>query len=268
MKRALSLVLAFAMLLASLLSLSSCTLLYDMTGELKIGYPHDDGFMTVQYAKDKNVTDVKIPATYGSAKVGHIADFAFENCKQLKQVTIPEGIKTIGSDAFSGCNSLASVKIPASVTYVAPRAFYSCDALTKIEVEDGNERYESIDGVLYDKIDKVIVAYPMGLASECYTVKEGTLTIGSNAFAVASKLETVVLTDSVTVIEERAFSACSVKSLYMSGGVVSCGYAPFAESDMTIYFAGSEEEWNSIEHPIDDITVGTIPVFFGVSYTP
>lgn len=268
MKRALSLVLAFAMLLASLLSLSSCILLYDMTGELKIGHPHDDGFMTVQYAKDKNITKVEIPATYGKSKVGHIADFAFENCKQLKQVIIPEGIKTIGLDAFSGCNSIASVKIPASVTYVAPRAFYSCDALTKIEVEDGNERYESIDGVLYDKIDKVIVAYPMGLASECYTVKEGTLTIGSNAFAVASKLETVVLPDSVTVIEERAFSACSVKSLYMSGGVVSCGYGPFSETDMTIYFDGSEEEWNSIEHPIDDITVGTTPVFFDVRYTP
>ena len=268
MKRALSLVLAFAMLLASLLSLSSCTLIYDITGDLKIGRTDEDGLVMVEYAKDKNITEVEIPVTYGKSRVGHIADFAFENCKQLKQVIIPEGIKTIGLDAFSGCNSLSSVKIPASVTYVAPRAFYSCDALTKIEVEDGNERYESIDGVLYDKIDKIIVAYPMGLASECYTVKEGTLTIGSNAFAVASKLETVVLPDSVTVIEERAFSQSSVKSLYMFSGVVSCGYAPFAESDMTIYFAGSEEEWNSIEHPIDDITVGTTPVFFDVRYTP
>ena len=268
MKRMLSRIAALVVLLAAMLSFTSCTLIYDMTGELKIGHPHDDGFMTVQYAKDKSITDVEIPATYGSAKVGHIADFAFENCKQLKSVTIPEGIKTIGLDAFSGCNSLTSVKIPASVTYVAPRAFYSCDALTKIEVEAGNERYESIEGVLYDKIDKILVAYPMGRADECYLVKEGTIKIGSNAFAVASTLGTVVLPDSITEIGERAFSATSITSLYICSGVEFCDTAAFAESDMTIYFAGSEEEWNSIEHPIDDITVGTTPVFFGVSYTP
>ena len=136
------------------------------------------------------------------------------------------------------------------------------------ESEDGNERYESIDGVLYDKIDKMLVAYPMGRADECYTVKDGTLEIGSNAFAVASMIETVVLPDSIVRIGERAFSASSVKSLYMCSGVESCDYGPFAETDMAIYFDGSEAEWLSVEFLSDDIWAGTTPVFFGVSYTP
>lgn len=38
-----------------------------------------------------------------------IEEKCFDNCKNLKQITIPSSVKLIGNNAFSGCSSLARI---------------------------------------------------------------------------------------------------------------------------------------------------------------
>lgn len=52
-----------------------------------------------------------------------IGNAAFQDCKSLTRIVIPEGVKNIGSSAFLGCSALEYAEIPSTVTYVghAPR---------------------------------------------------------------------------------------------------------------------------------------------------
>ena len=47
-----------------------------------------------------------------------IQEEAFRGCKQLKTVTIEEGVEVIEKGAFRDCEMLESITIPASVTKI------------------------------------------------------------------------------------------------------------------------------------------------------
>ncbi len=60
-----------------------------------------------------------------------IPDYAFEDCKKLTSVTIPNTVKTIGFEAFSG-TAIRKITIPKSVHTIGEMAFLSCKKLKHI----------------------------------------------------------------------------------------------------------------------------------------
>ena len=57
---------------------------------------------------------------------GEIGDNAFEYCRSLMHVDIPDGVTRIGKYAFSNCNQLTSVSLPESVNDIGEFAFQNC----------------------------------------------------------------------------------------------------------------------------------------------
>ena len=45
--------------------------------------------------------------------VTYIAPFAFSGCKEIKEIILPDSLKTIGKDAFENCSALTTVYAPA-----------------------------------------------------------------------------------------------------------------------------------------------------------
>lgn len=66
--------------------------------------------------------------------LSRIGDWAFYNCHQLENLTLPEGLKTIGLSAFYGCAYLQDVVIPSSVTSIADNAFALCSKMSRMRV--------------------------------------------------------------------------------------------------------------------------------------
>ena len=64
-----------------------------------------------------------------------IGDCAFSITK-LKNVTLPNGLTTIGAEAFRGCTELESITIPSSVTSIGNNAFNGSTG--KIYIYNGN----------------------------------------------------------------------------------------------------------------------------------
>lgn len=59
---------------------------------------------------------------------------AFESCRSLASITIPNTVTNIGMYAFRFCNSLTSLVIPENVATIGQSAFDSCGSLTNITV--------------------------------------------------------------------------------------------------------------------------------------
>ncbi|MDE7162639.1 MAG: leucine-rich repeat protein, partial [Clostridia bacterium] len=57
-------------------------------------------------------------------------------CRELKSITIADGVTSIGDRSFKECVKLTSVTIPDSVTSIGGSAFYGCSGLTSITIPD------------------------------------------------------------------------------------------------------------------------------------
>lgn len=148
--------------------------------------------------------------------VEKIGDFAFNTCSKLAEVRLPEGLNEISIYAFSNCSSLNAVTIPESVSKIGNGVFFGCTSLTDIEVEDGNEYYVSLDGVLYTKDMKQLVDYPAGKNMEKYTIPDGVVSIGGGAFGGSVVVPDMQFPDSMTEIGVEAFSKCaSIKTIVL-----------------------------------------------------
>ena len=78
----------------------------------------------------------------------------------VTELTIPEGVTSIGDAAFYYCSSLTSVTIGNSVTSIGDYAFYYCRSLTEIIFKGTEEQWEAIyKGYYWDRLTGYTVTY-------------------------------------------------------------------------------------------------------------
>jgi hypothetical protein len=147
---------------------------------------------------ENQLTNVIIPSS-----VINIGARAFWN-NRLNSVTIAEGVKRIGWEAFSG-NNLKSIALPNSVTSIKDGPLAFGKNLSNISVLEDNPHFKSIDGVLFSKDEKTIVAYPPAKEGSSYIIPNGVTTIGDYAFRY-SKIKNITIPNSVTSLGGAAFS--------------------------------------------------------------
>ena len=89
-------------------------------------------------------------------------------------------------------------------------------------------RDRSIDGVLYSKDEKTLIAYPSGKDSASYTVNEKTTTIQNSAFYGNKNLETITLPKKLKKIGALSFyNTKSLKSIEIPKKVSTIGSEAF-----------------------------------------
>ena len=129
-----------------------------------------------------------IPST-----VKDIAYFAFSG-RSFTEFTISEGVETIGEEAFEGCKRLKSVKLPNTLKSIAFWGFGNCIALESI---DFGTSLETIgEGCFYNCSALNEAVLPNSLK-----------TIGSTAFAKAG-LQGLALGTGITTMAKDAFIYC------------------------------------------------------------
>ena len=185
---------------------------------------------------------------------------AFCNCSALRELDLPEGLKTVGWNAFSGCETLERVSFPASLSAVERNAFYDCRNLARVEISDVgawcriafefyHDRFYS-NPMWYAK-ELILNGEPVtdltlpddltsignGAFLNCKTLKtvvfpDGLTTIGKYAFANCEGLTGIALPDSVTGIGERAFFSCkAMTSATLGNGLRMLSSYAFAECE-------------------------------------
>ena len=106
-------------------------------GEANAAYLSDSGIL---FNKDKTEIIIVPLGIKGditiSDGVTSIGDYEFYNRSSLTSVTIPDSVMSIGEGAFFGCRLLTSVIIPDSVTEIGEEAFSGCSSLTSVTIPD------------------------------------------------------------------------------------------------------------------------------------
>jgi hypothetical protein len=112
--------------------------------------------------------------------------------------------------------------------------------LKEINVDENNKNYSSINGILFNKNQTVLILYPHYSEVIDYTIPDRVTTIGNSAFFECDSLISITIPDSVTIIGNCAFRDC------------------YSLSD--VYYIGTEEEWNNItiDNHNDCLTNATI----------
>ena len=168
------------------------------------------------------VTSVTIPNS-----VTNIGSFAFASCTKLTNVLIPDSGIFVGDQAFSFCSSLTSVALGTNVTIVGNAVFRACNKLTSITVSELNTNYSSVAGVLFNKSQTALIAYPPG-KSGSYSIPSGVTSVGSCAFETCAGLNGVTLPNGVTNIGANAFDSCStLANITIPNSVASIGESAF-----------------------------------------
>ncbi|MEI6754419.1 MAG: leucine-rich repeat protein [Paludibacter sp.] len=138
---------------------------------------------------------------------------AFNWSLNIKNITLPESIISIGENAFH-FSSLKSINIPNSVKTIAKDAFYQCIHLTSITLPEsvttlGDEAFIYCGAL-------ATVNLPKNLTS-----------IGIGVFCYCSSLTTITIPESVTTIKDNAFNNSGIKSLKLPSGLTSIGSQAF-----------------------------------------
>ncbi len=123
--------------------------------------------------------------------LSEISSYAFQNLKEVKNLTIPGNIKTIGDGAFHGTGA-TEITISGGVKAIGRSAFYLCEK------------------------------------AEAITLGNTVETIGQMAFYQCKKLKMLVIPDSVTYIGVQAFKSCnSLSVLALGSGLQTIGNYAF-----------------------------------------
>ena len=109
--------------------------------------------------------DVTIPEGVTS-----IGDCVFHGCSSLISIAIPDGVTSIGVLAFSGCKNLASITIPNSMTNIGRSVFDRCESLTNIAIADS---VTSIGEGAFSKCSNLTTAYKMIQSNEIKSLRIG-----------------------------------------------------------------------------------------------
>ena len=206
------------------------------------------------------VNDIIIPSVYNGLPVRSIGTSAFQGCKNLTSVSIPDSVTSIEPSAFGGCTGLTSITIPDSVISIGNEAFGGCYNLTSLTIGNnvtsiGSYAFincSSLTNVLIPDSVISICSYVFGYCTSLtnVTIGDSLLSIGFHAFDYCYSLENITIPDSVTSIGEYAFSSCyGLKNITISDSVTSIGsYAFWHCSALTsIYFEATIGQWNTIE---------------------
>ena len=124
--------------------------------------------------------------------------------------------------AFNGKSGISSVAIPSSVTDVQASAFLDCSSLTNFSVDSGSTSFTAFGGILFDKNQTKLIAYPAG-RSGSFVMSNSATSIGDYAF-YGSLVNSVLLSNSVGTIGSYGFArSFNLTNINLGSGIWKIG---------------------------------------------
>ena len=155
-----------------------------------------DGTYHLTYVPEETEGVYEVPNSFEGHAVSGVGDYAFDGCRNLTAVVLPQGIRSIGTGAFADCTALSSVTFPSTVQSVGAWAFKGCGSLAELVLPTS-----------LTAISDFAFAGCPGL--QTVTLPTGLTTLGKSAFYDCAALSSVTLPVGLASIGESAFRDCT-----------------------------------------------------------
>lgn len=176
MKKAISVLLCFVMVIGVFCSTPMTVFAVEMENVLGFYLNNTETGYIVSCIDSEYEGDIVIPAEYEGLPVTEIDGYGFYYCYKIKSITIPETIEIIKGDAFN-----------------------SCTGLTEIIVDENNQHFKSIDGILYNKDVTELITIPAAMTG-AYVMPETLTQVRIDSFST-SKISSITLNSKIEAID-------------------------------------------------------------------
>lgn len=142
----------------------------------------------------------------------------FEGWIDCTSLALPAGLRLLGSGVVRNCDRLVGLDLPEGLVYIGYSAFEECHSLKSIEIHDGLQFLANHIFYQCDSLESVVIG-------------EGITSLPA-VFCWRSSLVSVTLPQSLTAIEERAFSGCkNLRELVLPAHLETIGNEAFYSCD-------------------------------------
>ncbi len=191
-----------------------------------------------EFRRNETLVYAQIPSN-----VCEIRSSAFQDCINLENIDIAgSSLEAIGRNAFAGCQKLRHMTLPDDV-FVFCHAFQGCTGLQK---------------PIFNRSGTTLYAYPSGWTNTQYRVPEGVNTIASTAFTENDALEEVILPDTVSKIEFKAFCGSNIKRITIPATVKEISEKTFyncKQLETVIFLGDTKIAYNAFRGTPETLTL-------------
>ena len=175
-------------------------------------YVSDSTKLEVTGLVDTTMANVTIPNGVTS-----IGARAFYNLKTLESITIPDSVENIGERAFYNCKGLTEISLPKQLKTVKNEAFYYCTNITKVNIKD-------LDGYINvtfsgKESSPLYYAHNLYLNDDLLTdliIPNGVTALKSYTFTYCKSLLTVSIPESVQKISNTFVECENLNKVYIT----------------------------------------------------
>lgn len=184
-------------------------------------------------ANSKISGELVIPGVYRQEPVVTIEDYAFENCRSITSVVVPDSITTIGVGAFKGCSSIQNISLPFIGKSINSTGYESVFGyIFGYKIETSSEYHDTMStdfvNIKVGAVDGATWQY------SCYNGEQwgytSTQYINSYYYFVPTSLKTVTISNQAD-IPNAAFNGCkminSINFTNTSNALGNIGIAAF-----------------------------------------
>ena len=154
---------------------------------------------------------------------------AFQNCTELRKITIPNSVTEIGDMAFYGCTGLTDVVIPESVTEIGGSAYSGCTNMKTLSILGPISSMR----MAFDKLSSLESVYIKDLAAWCqvsfWMRRNNPLNYAKHFYVDGVEITDLVIPEGVSVVSDSFWGFQGLKSLTIPEGVTEIAACAFGE---------------------------------------
>ncbi len=189
-----------------------CYKILDNFGNVTLTWDRTNGRKNFDDGPSSYKGDISIPSFITT---GEDNDFTFR-------------VMEIDQNAFYGCTEVTSIDIPYSILRIVNDAFKGCSGIRKFTVNENNQSYKDVDGVLFSKDNRMLIKYPAKKETAEFVISEDVSVICTEAFMDNSFLKKITIGNFVTAISDNSFKNCtSLEEVELGGNTRILGVDAF-----------------------------------------
>lgn len=192
----------WTLFIAGVILIAGVLTLFFMHGLSDVGrepWDIDNGVLVGYYGKDETVVVPEEVTVIGEGAFAHYGPQS-----NMEYIVLHDGITRIGANAFEDCKKLRTIEIPEKVTKIEAETFNNCNALSKVVFHDNVKEIGTSAFCDCDNLYEIVL--PRNLEKICY-----------NAFNYAPLTGNVVMYNRLESIEGNAFGTNAVTKITFHG---------------------------------------------------